>query len=164
MATYTAVGGIGITYTFKDAKGSTTTTTCTAPSGITLANIKLYADALGDALAAASDAELIRYNVSVAYDASGAPASVAGGRVEDKGLFAAQTAAGKNSFFTIPAIKLSTLLANEYDIDLADALITAVTNLLITGDGTTAPVDTNASDLASVVNGRLQQRRGISRN
>jgi hypothetical protein len=62
---------------------------------------------------------------------------------------------------TVPAIKLALLQPNERDLDLTDPLVTAITTLLVTGDGTIAPVDSNASDLAQVLFGRLQQRRGL---
>jgi len=131
------------------------------PDTVTLANAKSYCDDLGDAMIAASDGQLMGYNINQRSTASGATAPVAGSRVEDKGLFSIRTAAGKIMQVTLPAIKLAVLQTNERDVDLTDALITAITTLLITGDGTVAPVDSNAADLAQVLAGVLQQRKGL---
>jgi hypothetical protein len=131
------------------------------PDTVTLASAKLYCDAFGDALIDASDAQLMGYSINQRSVATGATAAVAGSRVEDKGLISLQTVAGKDVQVTVPAIKLALLQPNERDLDLTDPLVTAITTLLVTGDGTIAPVDSNASDLAQVLFGRLQQRRGL---
>lgn len=161
MAVYTPVGGIKITYTFRDAKGSETNASVMAPAAITLVNARAYADGLGDAMLACSDGQMMGYSINLASAASGAPVPVAGSRVEDKGLFSARTAAGKDVQFTVPAIKLSVLDTNQKSIDLIDPLITTLINLLITGDGVTAAVDSNGIDLSQILFGRLQQRKGL---
>lgn len=162
MATYAAVGGIRASFTFRDGKGMSTEASFMVPDGITLAIADQYCANLGDAMAAASDAQLMGYSINKRVGASATATPVAGGRVEDKGLLAIRTAAGKTSFATIPAIKLATLQANQKDIDLTDPLITAITTLLITGNGSTAPVDSNAQDLAQILYGTLQQRKGLT--
>jgi hypothetical protein len=133
------------------------------PSAVTLANATAYADAMGDAIIDASDGQMMGYSINQSSNATGATPAVSGSRVEDKGVLSIQTAAGKDVQVTIPAVKLGVLQPNEYDLDLTDPIITAISTLLITGDGTVAPVDSNASDLAQVLRGFLRQRRGFQR-
>lgn len=162
-ATFAVIGGGGITYTFRDAKGANSTLNVnfeyTGTS--TLTELKTFADALGVELESLSDAELVRYNINLAMDASGATAAVDYKRVEDKGVIIAQTAAGKNVRFSIPAIKETVLGTDQITIDLANADVTAFTNLIVTGNGTIAPVDSNGSDITSIVEGYLYQRNSL---
>jgi hypothetical protein len=161
MATFTPVGGIKITYTFLDTKNSSTTTSVMVDAAATLVSARAYADALGNAMIPTSDAQLMGYSINLAANASGAPVGVAGSRVEDKGLFGAITAAGKDVQFTVPAIKLGMLDTNQKSIDLLDAAIATLINMWITGDGVLAARDSNGIDLAQLLFGRLQQRKGL---
>jgi hypothetical protein len=161
MATFATVGGITATYTFRDAKGITSKTHVMLPASVTLAASTAYCDNLGNQLEGASDAKLMGYSINQGRSATASTAAVAGSRVEDKGWIEMQTAAGKLSTVALPAIKLAGLLANGRDLDLASALITAITTQLITGNGTVAPVDSNGQDLSGVIAGRLKQRSGI---
>jgi hypothetical protein len=163
MATFATVGGITATFAFVDAKGVSSKTKVMLPAAVTLAAATTYCDNLATQFEAASDAKITGYTINQGRAATASTAAVAGSRVEDKGWIEVATAAGKKSSIAIPAIKLAGLLANGIDLDLAAALITNITTQLITGNGTVAPVDSNASDLAGVVAGMLKQRSGLAR-
>lgn len=161
MATFSTVGGVTATFAFVDAKGVSSKTHIMLPAAVTLAQATSYCDNLGTQLEAASDAKLTGYTINQGRAATVSTSAVAGSRVEDKGWIEMQTALGKLSTIAIPAIKLAGLLANGRDIDLTAAMITNITTQLITGNGTVAPVDSNASDLAGIVAGMLKQRKGL---
>jgi hypothetical protein len=161
MATFATVGGITATFAFRDAKGVSSKTHVMLPAAVTLAQATSYCDNLGTDLEAASDAKLTGYTINQGRAATASTGAVAGSRVEDKGWIEMATAAGKMSTLAIPAIKLAALMLNGRDIDLTAALITNITTQLITGNGTTAPVDSNASDLSGIVAGALKQRKGL---
>jgi hypothetical protein len=59
---------------------------------------------------------------------------------------------------TIPGIKEVYRTVGSRTIDTTDVDIAAFTTLIVDGDGTIAPVDTNAEDLDLLLQARIRQR------
>lgn len=157
-ATFSVQGGTSITYVFTDKSQNVTNCSLYTPSDTTFDNAKAFAEALAGDLELASDAHLDGYTINRRYVAQGAAAAVAGGQVEQKLKIENLTAAGKSSIFSIPAPKVTMLLPNEREADVTNATIASILNLLTTGDGTTAPVDSNGSDLVSLIRTYIKHR------
>lgn len=157
----TAVGGITATFTLTDFTNRSVTAQGLMPAATTLANAQALALAIAQALEPLTDCKVSAVNIGVRYTTTGADAAVQGNYAEDKGVFSIQTAAGKVVRFAVPGFKNSKLLGTTRSIDLADTDVAALTTLLITGDGTTAPVDSNGSDLASVISAKIRQRSEV---
>lgn len=160
----TAIGGITVNITYRDFTGRTVTSSYLVPAATTLANAVAHALALTQALEPVSDAQIVAVNVGGRYTAVDSDVAVQGNKAEDKGAIGLRTAAGKVVRFTIPGIKNAKLLGQTRDIDLTDTDVAAVTTLLVTGDGTVAPVDSNASDFTQVVYGKLRQRSELDQD
>ncbi|NJL32517.1 MAG: hypothetical protein HC893_00010 [Chloroflexaceae bacterium] len=157
-----AVGGLSASLSYLDFTGRQVTAGLLLPAAVTLANAQTFLLALAQACEAASDCQISGANVSVRYNTTGADPAIQGNYAEDKGVFGIRTAAGKTVRYSIPGLANSLLLGQTRDIDLTDPLVSAITTLLITGNGTVAPVDSNASDLVQVLYGKLRQRNELT--
>jgi hypothetical protein len=154
-----AVGGISLNVSFTDKTGQTSNTTINVPATATLVQVEAYALALLQAMEPLSDCLISGATVSIGYGITGANAAVAAGNyAEDKGVFSFRTAAGKKSQLTIPGIKEAYRTVGARSIDTTDVDIAAFTTLIVDGDGTIAPVDTNAEDLDLLLQARIRQR------
>jgi hypothetical protein len=99
-------------FSFKDASGNIGHTLIHVPDGTLAAVALTAAAALGALLAAMTDCTLLGYSLRYTR-VENAPASpTAGSRVEEKGKFIWQTADGRTTNFTIPAIKDTQLNAS----------------------------------------------------
>jgi hypothetical protein len=158
----TASGGLTVNIGFTDKTNKTATTRVNLPASATLPQAEAYALALLQALEVLSDCLISSCSISVGYAVAGANAAVAAGNyAEDKGQFSFQTAAGKTSLISIPGVKETMRSAGARTINTADAAITTFTDLVVTGDGTLAPVDSNGEDLTQLLYARVRQRREL---
>jgi hypothetical protein len=154
-----AVGGVSLNVAFTDKTGQSSNTTINLPDTATLAQVEAYALAVLQAIELLSDCLISGATVSIQYGVTGAAAAVAGGNyAEDKGVFAFRTAAGKKSQVSIPGIKEAFRVVGGRTIDTTNVSVTAFTDLIVTGDGVIAPVDTNGEDLDLLLSARVRQR------
>jgi hypothetical protein len=154
----TAVGGITGSIAFTDESNRSSSSEITMPAATTLAQAQAFMLALAQAAETLSDAQVRRVSITASYDPTGADPAVKGNTVEEKASFGIKTAVGKTAHFSVPAINITYQQNGTRTVDLANADITSLTNLLVTGDGTVAPVDTNAQDLVQILYGRVRKR------
>jgi len=154
----TPTGGITGSIAYTDESNRSSSSEVVMPAATTLAQAQGFMLALAQAVETLTDAQVRRVSVSAGFDPTGADPAVKGNTVEEKAVFGVKTAVGKTAQFSVPAINIAYRQNGTRTVDLANADITALTNLLINGNGTVTPVDTNAQDLVQVLYGRVRKR------
>jgi predicted transcriptional regulator len=156
---FTQVGYLTLTYSLIDKSENRSQILVNLSNTTTLADARTFAAALGGKIELATDAEIESFSLTSSSRAVGAAAPVAGGNVEQKGRISLQTAAGKIATVTIPAPKVAAMTSNERALLVGDAIIDDITDLLVNGDGTVSPCDSNGADLIAVTDTKIFHRR-----
>lgn len=154
----TLVGGWKATITYVDVSQNSSSTNFHIAPAVTATDAYNYLNAVAQAIELLTDAKVLNASLSRLYAGSGSAAAVAGGNVEQKGVFGFRTFAGKTAIVTIPAPKIAKMKADERSLNEADADVAALVTLLITGDGTTEASDSNAQSLDELLYTKVRHR------
>lgn len=159
----------GVVISFQDAKGETSTTIVNIPTGLTLANITIFAQEMVKLVDAMINGIVTRVGLAVTIPLpSGiniSPNSISD--VEEGGYFQFRTAGGYHTSLRIPTILESLVSLGSSDIDTSDPDVAAFVAAMITGidltgasptpgSGTVTPTDSRGDDITALLDAKEQ--------
>lgn len=151
-----------VTYTIRDAKGRSSIAKINIPSAT------LFTNLVGFAQAAAALYEPLMLGViskaSISVPITYAPTSPnVLSDVQKRGLMTFHDASGLVARTTYPTWLESKTVDNSDQIDIVDADVAALIALVVTGDGTIAPVTSHATNITGIDVAREIFRRTVRR-
>lgn len=163
MAAYSVI------YSFRDAKGKTSNTEVNIPTGLTLANMTIFAQEMAKLINPLISGVITRIGlaISVALPAGLRSVPVSTSDVEEGGKFQFGTAGGYYTGMRIPTWLESLVSAGSDDINTVSsdvaAFVAAMLNGIdltaaspIAGTGTITPTDGRGDDITALVNAKEQ--------
>lgn len=163
MAAYSVI------FSFRDAKGKTSTTEVNVPTGLTLANMTIFAQEMGKLIDPLISGVITRIGVaiSVALPAGLDASPVSTSDVEEGGKFQFSTAGGYYTGLRIPTWLESLVSSGSDDINTVDTDVAAFVTAMISGidlttatpvagTGTVTPTDGRGDDITALVNAKEQ--------
>lgn len=159
----------GIVVSFEDAKGKQSTTMVNVPTGITLANLTIFAQEMVKLIDAQITGIITRVGLAVTFALpSGinvSPNSISD--VEEGGYFNFRTAGGYRTSMRVPTFNESLISPGSSDIDTSDPDVAAFVSAMISGidltaatpvagTGTVTPTDSRGDDVVALVDAKEQ--------
>lgn len=158
-----------VVLSFTDAKGETSTTMVNIPTGITLANMTIFAQEVVKLVDAMIGGIVTRVGLAITVPLpSGiniAPNSASD--VEEGGFFNFRTAGGYRTSMRIPTFLEALISPGSADIDTSDPDVAAFVSAMITGidltaatpvagTGTVTPSDSRGDDIVALTDAKEQ--------
>jgi hypothetical protein len=159
----------GIVISFQDAKGETSTTMVNVPTGLTLANLTIFAQEMVKLIDAQINGIITRVGLAVTI---ALPTGInispnSASDVEEGGYFSFRTAGGYFTSLRIPTFLESLISAGSADIDTSDPDVAAFVAAMITGidlttatptagSGTVTPTDSRGDDITALTDAKEQ--------
>jgi hypothetical protein len=159
--TFSLVGGWKVTLTYEDVSRNPSTTTFYLSPAASYTEADTYVSQLAQKIELLTDARILNYALSRHYSGVGATAAQPGGNVEQKGVFAFRTIAGKTSILTVPAPKVAKMKTDERSMEETETDVADLISFLVNGDGTVQPVDSNAQDLSELLYTKVRHRSSV---
>lgn len=150
---------IKLQYSVKDAKGIVSRTLVHIPDGTSLANATTYAGDLAAVIDALIKGQIVSVDICVGVDLSGLglkSSPDAASDVEEGAVFTYKTALGLLFRQRLPTYDEATIEPGTRQVDLANAGVEAYTDLIVTGNGTVAPVAQAGGDLTAISSAKEQ--------
>jgi hypothetical protein len=158
-----------IVMSFQDAKGETSTTMVNVPTGITLANLTIFAQEMVKLVDNMIGGIVTRVGLAVTFALPSGinVAPAADSDVEEGGYFSFRTAGGYHTSLRIPTFLESLVAAGSADIDTSDPIVAAFVSAMITGidlttatpvagTGTITPADSRGDDIVALTDAKEQ--------
>lgn len=149
---------VSVRFSFVDAKGKTSFTKVSVPTGFSIADYVEFAQDMSQLLANITEGQLTGASVTFGLDLSGLGLKAVASGLADAGqkaFFIFRSAVtGFRKRLSIPTLSELKVVAGSDDIDQADvdvaAFITAMEDGVVVTLGTIAPTDSRAQDLVAV--------------
>lgn len=127
--------GFSVIYSFRDAKGETSTTEINLPTSVTLADVGIFAGQMALLINPLITGVITRIGIAwtIALPAGLRAAPVAGSDIEEGGKFQFRTV---NNFYTrsrIPTFDEAKIVAGTNEIDQTDADVAAFVTAMVGG-------------------------------
>jgi hypothetical protein len=158
-----------VVMSFQDAKGETSTTMINVPTGITLANITIFAQEMVKLVDAMINGIVTRVGIAVTIALpSGINISPnSASDVEEGGYFSFRTAGGYHTSLRVPTFLESLVAPGSADIDTSDPDVAAFVSAMVTGldlttatpvagTGTVTPSDSRGDDIVAITDAKEQ--------
>lgn len=158
-----------VIFSFRDAKGETSSTEVNIPTGLTLANMTIFAQEMAKLINPLITGVITRIGlaVSIALPAGIRTIPVSTSDVEEGGKFQFGTAGGYYTGMRIPTWNESLVSAGSDDINTVSSDVAAFVAAMLTGidlttatpvagTGTVGPTDGRGDDITSLVNAKEQ--------
>lgn len=163
MAAYSVI------YSFVDAKGETSTTEVNVPTGLTLANMTIFAQEMAKLINPLVNGVITRIGlaISIALPSGIRTVAVSTSDVEEGGKFQFRTAGGYYTGLRLPTLNETLVSAGSKDINTLDTSVAAFIAAMLTGidlttatptagTGTVAPTDGRGDDITALVTAKEQ--------
>lgn len=158
-----------VIFSFRDAKGKSSTTEVNIPTGLTLANMTIFAQEMAKLIDPLITGVITRIGlaINIALPAGLAANPLSTSDVEEGGKFQFSTAGGYYTGLRIPTWMESLVSAGSDDINTLDADVAAfvaammsgidlTTATPVAGTGTVTPTDGRGDDITALVNAKEQ--------
>lgn len=159
--TFDLVGGWKTTITYEDISRNPSSTTFYLPPAASYTEAAAYVAAVAQQIELLSDARILNHSLSRYYAGVGATVAQPGGNVEQKGVFAFRTGAGKTAILTVPAPKVDKMKTDERSMEETDTDVAELINLIVNGNGTTNAVDSNGQDMIELLYTKVRHRASV---
>jgi hypothetical protein len=151
------MAAFSVQLSWQDGAGRKAVQRIHVPSGLTIAQIETWFDAMIAELDPVTDCVLVGASVSVELSIPGGlkASAAADSKVENGALFSFLCAGNYYTRTRLPAIKDTMMVDNSTAVDTSDEDVAAWLTLMTTGDGTVAPCDSREADITSLVSAKF---------
>lgn len=158
-----------VVMSFQDAKGEQSTTMVNVPTGITLANLTIFAQEMVKLVDAMINGIVTRVGIAITIPLPSGinVAANSVSDVEEGGFFNFRTAGGYRTSLRVPTFLESLISAGSADVDTSDPDVAAFVSAMITGidltaatpvagSGTVTPTDSRGDDIVALTDAKEQ--------
>jgi hypothetical protein len=158
-----------IVISFQDAKGKQSTTMVNVPTGITLANLTIFAQEMVKLIDTMINGIITRVGLAVTF---ALPTGInispnSASDVEEGGYFNFRTAGGYHTSMRVPTFMETLVSAGSADVDTSDPDVAAFVSAMISGinlttatptagTGTVTPTDSRGDDIVALTDAKEQ--------
>lgn len=141
-----------VTVTIEDGKGKQSTLSINIPPATTTANAGGFINSVLPLIDAVIQGRIIRAGLCYGITLPGGLNAVASpdSDVEEGAKFSFISAAPFKTAFRIPTFTESLILAGTKSVDIADTDVDALIDMIVTGNGSVAPVDSRDVDISAL--------------
>jgi len=141
-----------IVVTIEDGKGVKSDMLINIPTSTTVANATAFIGDLLPAIDALISGRIVRAGLCYAIALPGGldPSANALSDVEEGAKFSFVSTAPFKTSFRIPTFNETLILSGTKQVDVTDTDVDALVDLIVTGDGTVAPVDGRDADITAL--------------
>ena len=145
---------IRIVFTMQDGKGKVSKTEIKIPASVTLNNVATIAIQAAGILSNLTKARITSVRACVGLNITTTSVTQSDADIEDKAFIGYQDANANFGKLMIPTIDEAFVLPASDRLDVADAAMLTLFGLIVTGDGTIAPVTKRNGSVTAVTTAR----------